>query len=226
MQSGKWQSSTILRLQLINPEKCAADMLSYRGWCYVDSSVPQNITEAMLSIRGNAQLASFSSLNEMQELIRANNKPLLTPPFKRQIDLKQAARIGMFRGDSKAPIMSLINGGSHCELQPVQQYKDLIVNNKTNGIYWSIREVTSDGAEMELNDCNSPMPSLISFPQTANSESLHFSDCHSDSIIHLVTELVGSFANNRSTLLTGGTIPTNYDDRNGNGSAQWASGAI
>uniref|UniRef100_A0A1I8GAY7 Tub domain-containing protein n=1 Tax=Macrostomum lignano TaxID=282301 RepID=A0A1I8GAY7_9PLAT len=48
---------------------CSRDMLSFRGYCYAVSSAPQNMTVAVSSIRGDAQLASFSSMAEISEFI-------------------------------------------------------------------------------------------------------------------------------------------------------------
>uniref|UniRef100_A0A1I8GKI3 Uncharacterized protein n=1 Tax=Macrostomum lignano TaxID=282301 RepID=A0A1I8GKI3_9PLAT len=64
-----------LRLLLILPGLCHRDMLSFNGNCYAVSKVRANVTAAMSSIRGDAQLASFSSMSEIRSLVAAKFRP-------------------------------------------------------------------------------------------------------------------------------------------------------
>uniref|UniRef100_A0A1I8IAB5 CUB domain-containing protein n=1 Tax=Macrostomum lignano TaxID=282301 RepID=A0A1I8IAB5_9PLAT len=61
-----------LRILLPLPRYCSRDMLSFNGSCYAVSAVKQNLTKAMSSIGGDAQLASFSSLAEITEFVAAS----------------------------------------------------------------------------------------------------------------------------------------------------------
>uniref|UniRef100_A0A1I8J5C9 CUB domain-containing protein n=1 Tax=Macrostomum lignano TaxID=282301 RepID=A0A1I8J5C9_9PLAT len=53
----------------VQPLNKRRDMLSFNGSCYALSTVKQNFTEAMSSIGGDVQLASFSSLAEITEFV-------------------------------------------------------------------------------------------------------------------------------------------------------------
>uniref|UniRef100_A0A1I8J8V4 CUB domain-containing protein n=1 Tax=Macrostomum lignano TaxID=282301 RepID=A0A1I8J8V4_9PLAT len=63
-------------LRIVHPIRnhCATDMLSFRGDCYALSRIFQNMTAAMSSIRGDAQLASFSSMTEIREFVAASEE--------------------------------------------------------------------------------------------------------------------------------------------------------
>uniref|UniRef100_A0A1I8J3R9 Transmembrane protein n=2 Tax=Macrostomum lignano TaxID=282301 RepID=A0A1I8J3R9_9PLAT len=60
-----------LRIAMPLPRVCSRGMLNYNGKCYALSTVGQNLTAAMSSIRGDAQLASFSSMSEISEFVFA-----------------------------------------------------------------------------------------------------------------------------------------------------------
>uniref|UniRef100_A0A1I8I906 CUB domain-containing protein n=1 Tax=Macrostomum lignano TaxID=282301 RepID=A0A1I8I906_9PLAT len=58
-----------VRVMLPIPGYCSRTMLAFNGKCYAMSAVEQNVTDAMSSVRGDAQLASFSSMTDICEFV-------------------------------------------------------------------------------------------------------------------------------------------------------------
>uniref|UniRef100_A0A1I8G4M2 BTB/POZ domain-containing protein n=1 Tax=Macrostomum lignano TaxID=282301 RepID=A0A1I8G4M2_9PLAT len=58
-----------VRVMLPIPGYCSRTMLAFNGKCYAMSAVEKNVTDAMSSVRGDAQLASFSSMTDICEFV-------------------------------------------------------------------------------------------------------------------------------------------------------------
>uniref|UniRef100_A0A1I8G568 Conserved secreted protein n=1 Tax=Macrostomum lignano TaxID=282301 RepID=A0A1I8G568_9PLAT len=150
-----------LRFLLPLPSICSRDMLSYRNSCFAVDSLQQSLTDALSSIRGDAQLASFTSWSEIEEFIASNEARAHKFPYRQPLILDQPVRLGMFRNASNDGLLSIARTPSGCELQPAS----VKIADAFGGDCVSLT-VDSNGPVIAFVNCNIPMLSLVSFPET------------------------------------------------------------
>uniref|UniRef100_A0A1I8GTQ7 Exostosin domain-containing protein n=1 Tax=Macrostomum lignano TaxID=282301 RepID=A0A1I8GTQ7_9PLAT len=101
------QNAANLRFLLPLPSICSRDMLSYRNSCFAVGSLQQSLTDALSSIRGDAQLASFASWSEIEEFIESNQARAHKFPYRQPLSFDQPVRLGMFRNVSNDGLLSI-----------------------------------------------------------------------------------------------------------------------
>uniref|UniRef100_A0A1I8J314 CUB domain-containing protein n=1 Tax=Macrostomum lignano TaxID=282301 RepID=A0A1I8J314_9PLAT len=173
-----------LRLLLILPGLCHRDMLSFNGNCYAVSELRANVTSAMSSIRGDAQLASFSSMSEIRSLIAANTARLSVHPYRRPLSLSQPVRLGMFYSAADASALSLIRQDSgECGLKPVLRSEGFVESNGATGPCVTMNVDASDRAEIKSKSCSSQIPFLVKFPERGGTAGPYPASCIAKTII-------------------------------------------
>ncbi|PAA86619.1 hypothetical protein BOX15_Mlig023892g1, partial [Macrostomum lignano] len=173
-----------LRLLLILPGLCHRDMLSFNGSSYAVSKVKANLTAAMSSIRGDAQLASFSSMSEIRSLIAANTARLSVHPYRRPLSLSQPVRLGMFYSAADASALSLIRQDSgECGLKPVLRSEGFVESNGATGPCVTMNVDASDRAEIKSKSCSSQIPFLVKFPERGGTAGPYPASCIAKTII-------------------------------------------
>uniref|UniRef100_A0A1I8FWE1 Uncharacterized protein n=1 Tax=Macrostomum lignano TaxID=282301 RepID=A0A1I8FWE1_9PLAT len=131
----------------------------------------------MSSIRGDAQLASFSSMSEIRNLIAANTARLSVHPYRRPLSLSQPVRLGMFYSAADASALSLIrNDSGECELKPVLGSEKFVDSDAATGPCVTMNVDSSDRAEIKSKSCSSQIPFLVKFPERGGTAGYNYAD--------------------------------------------------
>ncbi|PAA83607.1 hypothetical protein BOX15_Mlig017487g1 [Macrostomum lignano] len=189
-----------LKLLLILPGLCHRDMLGFKGNCYAVSKVRANVTAAMSSIRGDAQLASFSSMTEIHNFTIANTARLSVHPYRRPLSLSQPVRLGMFYSAANASVISpKRNRYGACELEPVATAEEFVGSAAVSGPCSTLKVDASDKAYVEFRNCSSSMLILISFPESRSADR-DLTSCNTQAVVTAISELLQRAANFISTI--------------------------
>uniref|UniRef100_A0A1I8GWB9 SHR-BD domain-containing protein n=1 Tax=Macrostomum lignano TaxID=282301 RepID=A0A1I8GWB9_9PLAT len=86
-----------LRIAIPLRNYCATRMLSFNGSCYSISELKASLIGSVSKLGGTAQLASFNSVKEVEELFAANNAKLKIFPYRRPLDFDKPVRIEWFQ---------------------------------------------------------------------------------------------------------------------------------
>uniref|UniRef100_A0A1I8HDP9 BRCT domain-containing protein n=1 Tax=Macrostomum lignano TaxID=282301 RepID=A0A1I8HDP9_9PLAT len=70
---------------------------SFNGSCYSISELKASLIGSVSKLGGTAQLASFNSVKEVEELFAANNAKLKIFPYRRPLDFDKPVRIEWFQ---------------------------------------------------------------------------------------------------------------------------------
>uniref|UniRef100_A0A1I8J1H3 CRAL-TRIO domain-containing protein n=1 Tax=Macrostomum lignano TaxID=282301 RepID=A0A1I8J1H3_9PLAT len=143
----------------------------------------------MSSIRGDAQLASFSSMSEIRSLIAANTARLSVHPYRRPLSLSQPVRLGMFYSAADASALSLIRQDSgECELKPVLGSEKFVDSGAATGPCVTVNVDSSDRAEIKSRSCSSQIPFLVKFPERGDAVIYNADSCSAKAVIWRVME--------------------------------------
>uniref|UniRef100_A0A1I8FVN4 MHD domain-containing protein n=1 Tax=Macrostomum lignano TaxID=282301 RepID=A0A1I8FVN4_9PLAT len=169
-------SRTPIRLRYLIPIPgiCNNDMLSFNGSCYAVSAFKQNLTEALSTIEGDVELASFASMAEINEFVAANIARESEYPYRRPLNLSQPLRLGMFLGsDGQDQTVSMLKRGNNsagCGLEPLSTLETFKISNTVVGPCAHLSLDVTDKALVEFGSCDASILALIKFPQVARSD--------------------------------------------------------